>query len=42
VAEHPDRYAGIDRRPYPAEVEAAYTAAGRAGLWRFDERVRPW
>ena len=31
-------YAEIDRRPAPAEMEAAYAAARRAGLWRFDER----
>lgn len=31
-------YAEIDRRPLPSEMEAAYAAARRAGLWRFDER----
>jgi putative pyruvate formate lyase activating enzyme len=30
----------IDRAPQPAEMEAAYAAARRAGLWRFDERRR--
>ena len=33
-----DRYAAIDRRPSSAEIDAAYTAARTAGLWRFDER----
>jgi putative pyruvate formate lyase activating enzyme len=42
VAERPDRYDDIDRRPRPAELEAAFAAARRAGLWRFDERVLPW
>ena len=28
----------IDRRPRAAEIEAAYEAGRRAGLWRFDER----
>jgi putative pyruvate formate lyase activating enzyme len=28
----------IDRRPRSSEMEAAYDAARRAGLWRFDER----
>jgi putative pyruvate formate lyase activating enzyme len=37
-----ERYADIDRRPRPDEQEAALTAAHRAGLWRFDERVLPW
>jgi putative pyruvate formate lyase activating enzyme len=32
------RYADIDRRPRPAEMEAAFAAAADAGLWRFDER----
>ncbi len=31
-------YGEIDRRPLPTEMEAAYAAARRAGLWRFDER----
>ncbi|MGN2391306.1 radical SAM protein [Pelomicrobium sp. G1] len=31
-------YVEIDRRPLPTELEAAYAAARRAGLWRFDER----
>jgi putative pyruvate formate lyase activating enzyme len=30
--------AEINRRPTPAEIEGAYDAARRAGLWRFDER----
>jgi putative pyruvate formate lyase activating enzyme len=33
-------FAEIDRAPQPAEMEAAYAAARRAGLWRFDERRR--
>lgn len=33
-----DRYADIDRRPYRGEMTAAFAAARRAGLWRFDER----
>jgi putative pyruvate formate lyase activating enzyme len=33
------RYKDIDRRPYYEELEAAYEAARRAGLWRFDERL---
>ena len=36
------RYDDVDRRPLPDEVRAAYDAARRAGLWRFDERVLPW
>jgi putative pyruvate formate lyase activating enzyme len=36
------RYKEINRRLLPIEMEAAYTAARRAGLWRFDERVLPW
>jgi putative pyruvate formate lyase activating enzyme len=32
------RYAEIDRRPSTREMQAAYVAAERAGLWRFDER----
>jgi putative pyruvate formate lyase activating enzyme len=36
------RYEDIDRRPLPAEMEAAYRAAGQAGLWRIDQRVLPW
>jgi putative pyruvate formate lyase activating enzyme len=32
------RFAEIDRSPRPAEMEAAFAAARRAGLWRFDER----
>jgi putative pyruvate formate lyase activating enzyme len=33
------KYAEIDRRPIPQELEAAYAAARDAGLWRFDVRV---
>ena len=36
------RYEDINRRVLPAEMEAAYAAARRAGLRRFDERVLPW
>jgi putative pyruvate formate lyase activating enzyme len=32
------KYAEIDRRPSSGEIEMAYHAARRAGLWRFDER----
>jgi hypothetical protein len=35
----------IDRKPYRAELDAAYEAARQAGLWRFDERgsgLRPF
>jgi len=32
--QHPD----INRRPSPAEMQAAYASARRAGLWRFDAR----
>ena len=39
VAERRDRYEDIDRRPRSTEMDAAFTAARRAGLWRFDERV---
>jgi putative pyruvate formate lyase activating enzyme len=42
VADRPDRYDDIDRPPLPAELEAAFTAARLAGLWRLDERVLPW
>jgi putative pyruvate formate lyase activating enzyme len=31
-------YEEINRRPTPAEMEQAFAAARRAGLWRFDER----
>ncbi len=37
-----DRYEDINRRPLATEMESAYAAARRAGLWRFDERVLPW
>jgi putative pyruvate formate lyase activating enzyme len=33
------RYEDIDRRVSPAEMEAAYEAARRAGLWRLDDRI---
>ena len=33
------RYAEIDRRPSRSELDDAYAAARRAGLWRFDERA---
>ena len=32
------KYADIDRAPLPGEMQAAFAAARRAGLWRFDER----
>jgi putative pyruvate formate lyase activating enzyme len=32
------QYAEIDRRPSRSEIDDAYTAARKAGLWRFDER----
>jgi putative pyruvate formate lyase activating enzyme len=32
------RYDEIDRRPSRSELDDAYAAARRAGLWRFDER----
>lgn len=32
------RYAEINRLPFRQEVDDAYAAARRAGLWRFDER----
>jgi putative pyruvate formate lyase activating enzyme len=32
------KYEEIDRRPQREELERAYAAARRAGLWRFDER----
>jgi putative pyruvate formate lyase activating enzyme len=32
------KLAEINRRPTPEEMQAAYDAARRAGLWRFDER----
>jgi putative pyruvate formate lyase activating enzyme len=34
AVKHPD----VNRRPTPEEMRAAYTAARRAGLWRFDMR----
>ena len=33
-----DRYSDIDRRPTRREIDAVYSAARDAGLWRFDER----
>jgi len=36
------RFPEIDRRPRPSEIEEAYAAARRAGLWRLDERIRTW
>ena len=33
------RYTGIDRAPTAGEMESAYDAARRAGLWRFDTRA---
>jgi len=38
VEARPDKYPDIGRRPYRAELDAAYEAARGAGLWRFDER----
>lgn len=35
-----ERFADIDRRPTPEEVEAVREAGRAAGLWRFDERWR--
>ncbi len=32
------RYPEIDREPYGEEIRAAYEAARRAGLWRFDKK----
>jgi len=32
------RYPEIDRRPAGDELDSAYALAGRAGLWRFDQR----
>lgn len=32
------KYTAINRTPYPQEIKAAYTAARKAGLWRFDAR----
>ena len=34
------RFVEIDRTPRPAEIDAVYEAARRAGLWRFDQRRR--
>jgi putative pyruvate formate lyase activating enzyme len=33
------KYAAINRKPTPIELDQAYEAARSAGLWRFDERV---
>jgi putative pyruvate formate lyase activating enzyme len=35
------QFGEIDRHPRSAEMEAAFAAARRAGLWRFDERRVP-
>ncbi|MDJ0498261.1 MAG: radical SAM protein [Acidimicrobiia bacterium] len=37
-----DRYQDINRRVRRNEMTAAYAAARKAGLWRFDERIRPF
>ena len=37
-----NRYDDINRRPADNEMDAAYAAARRAGLWRLDQRVLPW
>jgi putative pyruvate formate lyase activating enzyme len=42
VTEKPDRYRDINHRSQPDDMAAAFAAARRAGLWRFDERVLPW
>ncbi len=34
-----ERYADINRRPTLEEIDNAYEAARRAGLWRFDKRA---
>jgi len=39
-AETDARFAAINRRPRPAEIEQAFDFARRAGLWRFDTRWR--
>jgi putative pyruvate formate lyase activating enzyme len=36
------RYEDIARTPLPAEMDAAFSAARAAGLWRIDRRVLPW
>lgn len=33
------KYSELDRGPTPAELDAAFDAARRAGLWRLDERA---
>ena len=40
-AETEARYASINRRVHPEEMDQAYQAAREAGLWRFDTRWRP-
>ena len=35
------QFTEIDRRPRPVEMDSAFAAARRAGLWRFDDRRRP-
>jgi uncharacterized Fe-S radical SAM superfamily protein PflX len=42
VSEKPERYRDINRRSQPDEMAAAFGAARRTGLWRFDERVLQW
>ena len=40
ASERVPRYPAIDRRPAWTELEGAYAAARRAGLWRFDAPLR--
>jgi len=37
-----EKYTEINRPPHQAELDAAYKAARKAGLWRFDERSGPF
>ena len=37
-----ERYGEINRLVLPQEMDAAFAAAERAGLWRLDRRVLPW
>jgi putative pyruvate formate lyase activating enzyme len=37
-----EKYPEINRPPHQAELDAAYKAARKAGLWRFDERSGPF
>jgi putative pyruvate formate lyase activating enzyme len=39
-AKSEEKYADINRRIYPAELDGAYEHATAAGLWRFDSRWR--